>query len=228
MNKPRLSRWLMPLLAVPALGLLQGCTQKFTDVSATVKEAYNNYVDVELSSQEIQDIPYASAYLKIGNQKQVFVVLAFAEDNPITGVTQLKWVSADKSMIVTENGRIIKTIGLPENDLAGLYGDIPDFNITNESEEQSFKLTYDWIPEYRYAFPADIERTYIATEELSTAVYTTSTKLFVEKAYFPTLSSSIENYYWVDNSGNVKKTIQHIGPNMMPIEFTVLKGFASK
>ncbi|WP_140217242.1 YjbF family lipoprotein, partial [Vibrio parahaemolyticus] len=86
----------------------------FTDVSATVKEAYNNYVDVELSSQEIQDIPYASAYLKIGNQKQVFVVLAFAEDNPITGVTQLKWVSADKSMIVTENGRIIKTIGLPE------------------------------------------------------------------------------------------------------------------
>ncbi|TOH98284.1 regulator, partial [Vibrio parahaemolyticus] len=52
-------------------------------------------------------------------------------------------------MIVTENGRIVKTIGLPENDLAGLYGDIPDFNITNESEEQSFKLTYDWMPEYR-------------------------------------------------------------------------------
>ncbi|MFW1169911.1 YjbF family lipoprotein, partial [Vibrio parahaemolyticus] len=52
MNKPRLSRWLIPLLAVPTLGLLQGCTQKFTDVSATVKEAYNNYVDVELSSQE--------------------------------------------------------------------------------------------------------------------------------------------------------------------------------
>ncbi|TNY95074.1 YjbF family lipoprotein, partial [Vibrio parahaemolyticus] len=51
-----------------------GCTQKFSDVSATVQEAYSNYIDVELSADEIRDVPYASAYLKIGSQKQVFVV----------------------------------------------------------------------------------------------------------------------------------------------------------
>ncbi|TOB89390.1 regulator, partial [Vibrio parahaemolyticus] len=27
-----------------------GCTQKFSDVSATVQEAYSNYIDVELSA----------------------------------------------------------------------------------------------------------------------------------------------------------------------------------
>ncbi|MCV5689675.1 YjbF family lipoprotein, partial [Escherichia coli] len=85
------------------LSSIFGCTQKFNDVSATVQEAYGNYIDVELTPEEIEAVPYASAYLKIGDQKQVFVVLAFAEQNPLTGNTQLKWVSADKAMVVTEN-----------------------------------------------------------------------------------------------------------------------------
>ncbi|MCV5888031.1 YjbF family lipoprotein, partial [Escherichia coli] len=79
MNIFRTSKWIQPLLTLPLLSLFFGCTQKFNDVSATVQEAYGNYIDVEMTPEEINAVPYASAYLKLGNQKQVFVVLAFAE-----------------------------------------------------------------------------------------------------------------------------------------------------
>ena len=125
MNTFLSQKWMRLLVVLPVLSLTFGCTQKFNDVSATVQEAYGNYIDVELTPEEIEAVPYASAYLKIGSQKQVFVVLAFAEPNPLTGQTQLKWVSADKAMVVTENGHIVKTIGLQTTNLAGIYGDIP-------------------------------------------------------------------------------------------------------
>lgn len=219
------STWLYIGLVVSTLGLLQGCTQKFNDVSATFQEAYNNYIDVELSPQEIKDIPYASAYLTLGDQKQVFVVLAFAEKNPLTDATQLKWVSADKSMIVTENGRIVKTIGLLKNNLVGLSGKIPDFDAAH-TIQQSFSLTYDWMPDYRYGFSAKATRTFVQKESVVTPLYTSETDLISESVFFPSLSSTINNLYWVDNKGKVKRTIQHIGPNMVPIEFTILKGYA--
>ncbi len=118
MNIFRIPKWIRQLLILPLLLVLFGCTQKFNDVSATVQEAYGNYIDVEMTSEEINAVPYASAYLKLGNQKQVFVVLAFAERNPLNGKIQLKWVSADKAMIVTENGHIVKTIGLQSGGLS--------------------------------------------------------------------------------------------------------------
>ncbi|MEF1336720.1 YjbF family lipoprotein, partial [Vibrio rotiferianus] len=116
-------RVISTLSIVATLLFATGCTQKASDVQATVAEAYSNYVDVTLSKKEIQEIPYASAYLKIGTQKQVFVVLAFAETNPLNGAEQLKWVSADKAMIVTENGRIVKTLGLMGDNLIGVEGE---------------------------------------------------------------------------------------------------------
>ena len=202
--------------------ITSGCTQKFNDVSATVKEAYSNYVDVELTAQEIEEIPYASAYLRIGSQKQVFVVLAFAEENPKSNQKQLKWVSADKAMVVTENGRIVKTIGLQAGNLAGIYN-LPKQNSWNEMD---FNLSYDWENNYRYGFPADISRSFIKNETITTPLAKIPTSVYEEKITFPTLSQGITNTYWVNDKGNVVKTIQYLGPKMVPIEITILKEYS--
>ncbi|MGR5070431.1 YjbF family lipoprotein [Vibrio alfacsensis] len=214
--------WMQLLVALPALSLIFGCTQKFNDVSATAQEAYSNYVDVELTAEEIKAVPYASAYLKIGDQKQVFVVLAFAEQNPLTGKTQLKWVSADKAMVVTENGHIVKTIGLQKNNLAGVYGNVPAYT----PSQIEYPLSYDWREQYRYGFPAKVTRTYQGTEPVNTPISTTQTDVYRESVHFPTLSQSVDNVYWVDNQGQVIKTLQHLGPNMVPIELTILQGYS--
>ena len=215
-------KWKRLLVILPAVSLMFGCTQKFNDVSATVQEAYGNYIDVELTPQEIEDVPYASAYLKIGNQKQIFVVLAFAEHNPLTGKTQLKWVSSDKAMVVTENGHIVKTVNLQNNNIAGVYGQVPAYTSSNTE----YMLSYDWAEQYRYGFPAHITRTYQGRDAVNTPIASTPTKLYKESVNFPTLSQSVENLYWVDGQGQVVKTRQHLGPKMVPIELTILKGYS--
>lgn len=222
MNTLLSQKWMRLLVVLPVLSLTFGCTQKFNDVSATVQEAYGNYIDVELTPEEIEAVPYASAYLKIGSQKQVFVVLAFAELNPLTGQTQLKWVSADKAMVVTENGHIVKTIGLQTTNLAGVYGNVPAYS--NSSAQ--YKLSYDWSEQYLYGFQTNVERSHQGKETVTTPVASTETDVYTELVTFPSLEETVENTYWVDSEGQVVKTRQHLGPNMVPVELTILKGYS--
>ncbi|HHX8490281.1 TPA: YjbF family lipoprotein [Vibrio diabolicus] len=224
MNIFRTSKWIRPLLTLPLFALLFGCTQKFNDVSATVQEAYGNYIDIEMTPEEINAVPYASAYLKLGSQKQVFVVLAFAERNPLNGKIQLKWVSADKAMIVTENGHIVKTIGLQNGDLAGVYGDVPAFS--SDSASTSYTLSYDWAKQYRYGFLANVNRFYAGKETLTTPISSAMTSIYKEVVEFSSLSQSVENLYWVNEKGQVVKTLQYLGPKMIPVELTILKGYS--
>ncbi|HHX8599914.1 TPA: YjbF family lipoprotein [Vibrio alginolyticus] len=221
MNTLLSPKWMRLLIALPLLSSIFGCTQKFNDVSATVQEAYGNYIDVELTPEEIEAVPYASAYLKIGNQKQVFVVLAFAEPNPLTGNTQLKWVSADKAMVVTENGHIVKTIGLQTTNLAGIYGNVPAYS----APSMQYFLSYDWADKYRYGFPAKVQRSRQGKETVITPISSTSTDVYTEVVTFTSLEKSVENQYWVNGKGEVVKTRQHLGPNMVPVELTILKGY---
>lgn len=222
MNIFRTVKWQRLLVTLPVLSLMFGCTQKFNDVSATVQEAYDNYIDVELTPQEIEAVPYASAYLKIGNQKQVFVVLAFAEHNPLTGKTRLKWVSSDKAMVITENGHIVKTVNLQNYNIAGIYGQVPAYTESNTE----YVLSYDWAEQYRYGFTARISRTYQGKDVVTTPLSSTSVNVYRESVEFPSLSESIENFFWVDETGQVVKTRQHLGPKMVPIELTILKGYS--
>lgn len=215
-------KWMRLLIALPLLSSIFGCTQKFNDVSATVQEAYGNYIDVELTPEEIEAVPYASAYLKIGDQKQVFVVLAFAEQNPSTGNTQLKWVSADKAMVVTENGHIVKTIGLQTSNLAGTYGNVPAYS----APSVQYSLSYDWADKYRYGFPAQVQRSRQGKETVVTPISSTVTDVYKEVVTFNNLEKSVENQYWVNGKGEVVKTRQHLGPNMVPVELTILKGYS--
>lgn len=71
--------------------LLQAC-------SATTKELGNSLWDslfgtpgVQLTDDDIQNMPYASQYMQLNGGPQLFVVLAFAEDG------QQKWVTQDQA-----------------------------------------------------------------------------------------------------------------------------------
>ncbi|NMV22062.1 YjbF family lipoprotein, partial [Vibrio parahaemolyticus] len=54
----------------------------------------------------------------------------------------------------------------------------------------------------------------------------TMTDVYKEVVEFNSLSQSVENYYWVDEQGQVVKTLQYLGPNMIPVELTILKGYS--
>ncbi|CCO48244.1 conserved hypothetical protein [Vibrio nigripulchritudo SOn1] len=202
---------------------VSGCTQKMTDVGSSLAEAFTASDDVTLSSDEISVLPYASAYVRINDGRQVFMVLAFADFNLQTGNTKLKWVSADRSIIVTEKGRIVKTHGFDHDNLLQLSGSGLNSGVSIEGH---WNAVYDWSPDYRYQFEATVSTKFLTSETLKTSQWTLETKKIEEKVRFTALDLSFANLFWVANDGNVMKSIQYIGPDMNKFEMTILKTFA--
>lgn len=210
---------------------LSSCTQKFNDVNATLDEAVFGAEDVILSQQEITELPYASSFVRINGGAKLFMVLAFAEPNPKTGVMQLKWLSSDKAMVVTEGGRIVKTLGLAQKNLTAItpttLPSLPSFASINK-KQNTWSAHYDWQTDNRYLFnyEATITPVLRKTSHLKTAVWDKEVTEIVEVVSIPSLSTSFTNQYWIDSDTNVVKSHQYLGPDMGNIEMTILKPFA--
>lgn len=211
--------------------ILSACTQKFNDVNATLDEAIFGADDVALSQQEIMELPYASSFVRINDGATLFMVLAFAEPNPKTGVMQLKWLSADKAMVITENGRIVKTLGLAQKNLVAItpinLPSLPLFASTNK-KQTIWSAHYDWKTDNRYLFNYQATITPILRNksQLKTTVWKKEVTEIVEVVSIPSLEASFTNQYWIDSKDNVVKSHQYLGPNMGNIEMTILKPFS--
>ncbi|ULN64455.1 YjbF family lipoprotein [Vibrio gigantis] len=216
---------------IVSLGLLlSGCSQQFQDLNATFNEAIFGDADVSTTAEYIQDLPYASIYAEINDQGKIFMVLAFVGQNPVTGAEQLKWMSSDKAMIVTENGRVVQTLLLPYENLSGLTvkpGNalVPSFDMSVTPKAQEWQATYDWQPDYRFGYSANIVRTYLNEETVQTPIANIEARKFVEQISYPALGQDIENQYWVNKKGQVVKTVQYLGPEMTRLELTLLKPY---
>ncbi|UUM30040.1 YjbF family lipoprotein [Vibrio japonicus] len=211
------------LIFILSLFSLFGCSQKFSDTNATVKEALFGFSDVKLSAKEIDALPYASLYARINDGQQIFMVLALAEENPETGNIQLKWLSADKAMIATENGRVVKTLLLPEANLVNLSS---SHQLSGPSTSNAnWQALYDWQPGYHYSKKADVTSRYLGDNSINTVLWNKNTHHILETVTFPNTSQSMENEFWVDEQGNVVKSAQWVIPDTLFIELEILKPF---
>lgn len=201
--------------------LLTGCSQRISSVNETLKEAFWGIDDVELSAKQIADIPFASAYVRLNNGPKVFMVLAYAENNPATGQTQLKWISQDHAMIVTEQGRIIKTLNFPVQNLAHR-----DSSAAQTWDSASnWQTYYDWQAGNQYGYIANVSTTKLSRDKVTSELWRETLDHWQETVSYPELTTSIQNHYWVSKEGWVLKSIQHIGPQMGQIEMDILKPY---
>ncbi|WP_394153169.1 YjbF family lipoprotein [Vibrio maritimus] len=203
------------LLACSVL-ILAGCSQRFQDVNATLSEAFLGADDIVMTAEQIESLPYASAYARINDGAQIFVVLAFAEKNPATGEMQYKWMSSDRAMFIFESGRLVKTIGL--------YGDNLQGATHTQLTDSSWTTQYDWMPDYRYGYKGTVTRTQDAKEAIETPLNRYQTQKYTERVHFDAIDQAFTNQYWQSqSSGRMVKSIEYLGPQMTKIEFTVLK-----
>jgi hypothetical protein len=90
--------------------LLSGCQSLGGDYVTVVKKAYHSQSDIVLTKEEIKQRNRPSAYLKMGGANaQVVVTLAVVENN------QAKWVTADRNVVVLQNGRLVRIVGLDQS-----------------------------------------------------------------------------------------------------------------
>lgn len=208
---------------------LVACTQKFKDTFSTVNASIEGLADVELSKEELKEFPYDSAYVSLNDSRRILMVLALIEENYLNNSQRLKWVSADNFMLITENGRIVKTLGFDDNLMTitsegNLASNIPPPSI----QSNTWLAYYDWMPSYRYQFTAEISSSLDLQEVISLSSWSLNTQHIEENINFPDLNSAFTNHYWLNQNGKVVKTIQYLGPNMDKIEMSFVKDFLPK
>lgn len=224
------------------VSLTSGCSQNFKDVNDTMSLAFLGEDDATLNATDINQLPYASLYARIEDGPQAFMVLALAEDKPsfssklndgstkIEKNLQLKWLSSDKGMLVTQAGRLMKTLNLPQGNLIAVESDFTDplaLGLHRSDTPTVWQYTLDWQPGYHYGYQAlsqfnpQGKQVIIVNEQPVDVLY------FVETVSVEKLNISYQNEYWLSpNNGQVIKSRQKPAPSLPYIQLTILKPFA--
>lgn len=208
----------IPLLVLCLL--LQACTQTQKGLEDTVIYAFNGPDDVTVTDQQVESLPYASMYLRVNNGQRIFVVLGYNEQG------QQKWVTQDKAMLITEHGRLVKTLGLSDNliDINNLQND-PLRDALHISDGSSWTRTLSWTEKGQLRAATAVSHFSRGTDEvLHLAGEAVPCRLWLENVTVDALGKSWQNRFWIDNtSGQVLQTEQQLGADYLPVATTILK-----
>ena len=187
-----------------------GYTEAYNAIKLNVL-GHKNEIDPDL----ITNIPYASMIVKIGKGPNALMILESVNNNEYT------WVSADGVYLVIKEGRIVRTLGLPNNLSSRLDPNL-SWNERSSLDMESVSYVSFQNPilnnlrvtsTYRVNGYQDIDLTF-GKKEL---------RLIEEKIASDTVAWYASNNYWIDVDNFIWKSTQHISPKLPPIHFEVTK-----
>lgn len=241
MNKNKKSIHISAMVSL--LFVLVGCSQQFESLKDTVSLALFTPDNIYISRDNVNALPYASIYAQIQGQGQVFMVLGYfassvsalpASDLPEPPSThiKLKWLSNNNQMLVTEYGRIIKTVNLNGGNLSASYSMQADplaLGLLKNTTPKIWRRNVDFQPNNRMGytlnshFESKGKTQIMINESLTTALH------FIEYVTSFELNVHFENQFWIDPlSGVVLASLQTPAPGMSPIKITVLKPYSQE
>ena len=187
-----------------------GYFQAFESISNFIF-GYENQIDPQI----IENIPFASIKVRIGNGPEALMILQSVNGDEYT------WVSADEVYLIIKNGKIIKTSGLPNN----LFENLTSFrgweDILDKDEEFISYFSFrnpelnnlEVSSKYSYEGKTELQLTFDNKELL----------LINEKILANSIAWKKTNSYWLDENNFTWKSIQHISPKLPPIYYEVTK-----
>ena len=204
------------------LSLLTSCsTLGVNNIAPGYVEAYEVIkkavfgVENEIDPNVISSIPYASMLVKIGKGPKALMILESVYDDKYT------WVSADGVYLVTRNGRIIQTQGLPNNLMNIMH---PDINWT-DSQFDKVKFTSYYSFEKPLLNNLKVTSAFRVGDIHDKNLSSVNLRLqkIEESLYSQKVNWSELNEYWVDERGFVWISRQSISPKLPPIYLEVTK-----
>ena len=132
------------------------------------------------------------------------------------------WISADEIYFVTMNGRIIRTAGLENNLIDATQPDINSIIDDLEySQEYFYYYSYDFPELKNLELRAKIK--FINRQEVNLLSGNRELRMFEEVIESSVLGWKVSNFYWIDDSNFIWKSIQHISPLIPQIEVEITK-----
>lgn len=201
--------------------LLYGCSSESgTDISDLWKIAKISLGsdDQEVTLQQAASTPYASIGVRLGKNPQQILVLA--SDN---GQQQL-WTSAARIAVLTQNGRVIRTAGLPKN-LSGFAPRAGQQIAPIAGNSVSYLA--DFADMGAYSIEVSCHAVAAGAESINILGATINADHVDEECLAPKIGWAFTNSYWVDPSGKITwRSIQYFHPETDPLEIVTLRPIA--
>lgn len=197
--------------------LLQACSSTTKGLGDSLWNSLFGTPGVHLTDDDIQNMPYASQYVQLNNGPQLFVVLAFAENG------QQKWVTQDQATLVSQHGRIVKTLLGGDNllEMNNLAAD-PLAKPNQIVDGASWTRTMGWTEyqQVRYATARSVFH-WQGTDSVVVGGESTSVRVLDEEV--ETDQARWHNQYWVDSEGQIRQSLQYLGADFFPVKTTLIK-----
>ena len=172
----------------------------YTELPSTFYRVAFGYPDISIDQEAFDQNRYSFATVSLGKSQPIVMVLLSINNDIYT------WLDKDGSRLITRNGRIIKTIGLP-NDIdikfeknRQIYQEGKFSEIVNFSNPLLINADLSSIT----SFKEKIDYSYL-DETISVNVY-------IEKVSINDIGWRKENKYFLDKNNREVKTIQHLHP----------------
>lgn len=221
----------MPLLkwlgSAALLLALSSCSGTYHAYKDTLKLAFTTQPDASLSLAEVAQAKFDYLYVTHGDRPQSVMALMFIEQD------QLKWISADEAMLITNKGRIVKTLGF-NNDLLNVASATTDpiANWQQISQQTSWTRLVDWSAgEYGYS----VNSTFAIQTGQSLRFFQRDiavTKVIEYLSYdaasnYLRFDQDWQNVYWFDaKSGVLLQSQQQLAPFTEPMQLTFISQVA--
>lgn len=197
--------------------LLQACSASTQGLGQSLLNSIMGEDGVQLTDDEIQNMPYASQYITLNHGPQLFVALAYSENG------QQQWVTNDRATLVTQHSRLVETLGLGDNlqMVSNLEGD-PLARVQQIVDGASWTRQARWT-EHGQVRSAVLRSTFHWGDDDVLVVGHDRTPVRLLEEAVESDAGRWHNRFWVDEEGKIRKTEQYLGPDFYPITTIVLK-----
>lgn len=170
-----------------------------------------------------EQLPYASitASQKGSNQKALLILGKIEGDD-------LHWISADRGVLVTRHGRLIRTVGFRENLTKTNFIDSDFFEgekIAPSQKTITKTRIVDLSPGNRYGITVEARIEQGVDEKVQIGSHSYDTTIISEHCFAPTLQWKYTSTYWQDHTGRIWRSIQHFAPEAPPLIIEVTKPY---
>ncbi len=218
----RLRRGLPTLGALLLSLLLTGCggASMLASSNQALDLVINGMEDAPFDRAYVDSFPYAMIAAKIGLGPRSLLVLGEVKGD------DYYWYSADRVLLITRHGRVVATGGLPVDLVATRFRDgDPLVGLTKDAlvDMQPSVRIVDYRHKNFIGMPVTSTLSYLGRQRLDMMGPQYDTEMFEEEVESDFLDWQATNRFWIDASGQVRKSLQHYAPGEKPIQIEVLK-----
>ena len=184
--------------------ILNSCTfLSYNELPSLLSSAIFGSKEIEVDKKFYDNADYSFINIRLNNKSSAILTLFDIENN------SLKWISSDGEILITQNGKVYQSIGLPN--------DFETLNIDFKIQDKSVTRQYIKLTNPNGFFAQDNVITYVGKENISYLDNLIGVDVYKETSYIEELNRKTSNIYYVMD-GKVLQAIQNIQPGIGTLE----------